>query len=131
MDFQLRVIEGPDCGSRFVVCKAHDTVIGRGFECTVTLADPSVSRKHCRIVVEKGKVTLHDADSRWGTLVNEQPATCQELGIGDQISVGETILRLETAAAPDATTMERAETRQRQASMKLEPLPPTEPSIHR
>jgi pSer/pThr/pTyr-binding forkhead associated (FHA) protein len=133
MRYQVQIARGPDTGCRFPLQEGSEAVIGRGLECTVALDDPSVSRRHCRIVVENSRVTLYDADSRWGTLVNGTPVTCQELEIGDQISIGETVLRLEAATAPDATTVARpvSHGRQRQAPMKLEPLPPAEPSIHR
>jgi pSer/pThr/pTyr-binding forkhead associated (FHA) protein len=124
MKSQLSVISGQDSGEQFQRESHADAIIGRGIECDIRLHDPSVSRKHCRIVVENDKFTLFDADSRWGTVVNGKPVTCQELKLGDQLSIGETVLRLEAATAPDATTMARPESRQRRrASLKLEPLP--------
>lgn len=52
-------------------------------------------------------MTVYDADSRWGTLVNGRLAGCRELKPGDRITVGETELQLEVEGSPNATTLAR------------------------
>ncbi len=69
-------------------------VIGRGDQCDLRLDDPSVSRIHCRILVANGKVTLIDAASRWGTLVNGHKVGQCDLRPGDRVTVGDTVLQL-------------------------------------
>jgi pSer/pThr/pTyr-binding forkhead associated (FHA) protein len=114
MDFRLRVIFGRDLGAEFLLDDGQEAVIGRGPECSVRLDDPTVSRLHCRIVVEGGQATLYDADSRWGTLVGGQLTGCRDLKPGDRITVGETELQLEVEASPYATTLAKPSDRARE-----------------
>ena len=80
-------------------------VIGRGDQCDFQLNDPSASRVHCQVIAEDGRVTLTDAGSRWGTLVNGQQVTRCELRSGDEITVGETILQLVLENDANRTTV--------------------------
>ena len=49
--------------------KERKIKIGRGHEARVLLSDISVSRVHCIMTVEKGKVFIEDNDSKFGTLI--------------------------------------------------------------
>ena len=80
-------------------------LIGRGEKCDLQLDDASASRVHCRLLVRKNRVFLTDAGSRWGTFVNGERVTETELSIGDEIAVGETILRLSAEGHAAATTL--------------------------
>jgi len=80
-------------------------LIGRGEQCDIRLDDPSASRVHCRLLSRGGKVFLTDAGSRWGTLVNGQMVTECELHPGDEITVGETTLKLTAEGTPNAMTL--------------------------
>lgn len=82
-------------------------LVGRGDHCDIRLDDPSASRVHCRLLSRGGKVSLTDAGSRWGTFVNGQRVSDCELQPGDEIRVGETILRLAVASRPDSSTLAR------------------------
>jgi FHA domain len=50
--------------------RAGETSVGRGEDCTITLEDTSVSRRHALIHVRDGQVTIEDLGSRNGTKVN-------------------------------------------------------------
>ena len=80
-------------------------LIGRGDQCDLQLNDPAASRVHCRIITKDGKVTLTDVGSRWGTQVNGQQVEQCDLIKGDQITIGETVLRLVVAGHPGQTTL--------------------------
>ncbi|MCA9053646.1 MAG: FHA domain-containing protein [Planctomycetaceae bacterium] len=82
-------------------------LVGRGEQCDLRLADPSASRVHCRLLSRDGKVILTDAGSRWGTFVNGERVTDCELQTGDEITIGETTLRLAVTSTPDASTLAR------------------------
>jgi len=82
-------------------------LVGRGENCGVRIDDPSASRIHCRLLARDGKVFLTDAGSRWGTFVNGQRVSDCELRPGDEITIGETVLRLQASGTPDATTLAR------------------------
>ncbi len=71
---------------------AGSTVLGRGAEADVQLADTGVSRRHAelRLVTDDGqdRVELHDLGSTNGTQVNGQQVTAVSLTDGDRITVG-------------------------------------------
>jgi hypothetical protein len=89
----LTIIAGPDAGRSCDLTPGAVLVVGRGSECGLQLSDPGVSRVHCRIVADKDGVRLEDADSRFGTIVNQQPVVVQILHPGDKIEIGDTTLR--------------------------------------
>ena len=72
-------------------------VIGRLPECAVVLQDPNVSRRHAEIRLRQDAVVLVDLDSTNGTLVNGSPVQESPLVDGDEVTVGETVLRYELA----------------------------------
>jgi len=80
-------------------------LIGRGDQCDLQLNDPAASRVHCRIIAKDGKVTLTDVGSRWGTQVNGQQVAQCDLVVGDQITIGETVLRLVVEGHSGQTTL--------------------------
>lgn len=82
-------------------------LVGRGETCGVVVDDPSASRIHCRLLARDGKVFLTDAGSRWGTFVNGKRVAECELRPGDEITIGETVLRLAAEGTPDGTTLAR------------------------
>lgn len=76
----------------------HDPfVIGRLPECAVVLQDPNVSRRHAEIRTRPDAIVVVDLGSTNGTLVNGSPVQESPLVDGDQITVGETVLRYELA----------------------------------
>jgi len=67
----LRVVSGPDAGLT-VPITAESATLGRAPECTVTLADPLVSRQHARILLTPAPVVV-DEGSAHGTAVDGTP----------------------------------------------------------
>src|SRR5947209_8079186 len=102
MSHRLTVIAGPDQGKSFPVTGTGPVVIGRGHKTATQLADAHVSRVHCEVKLEGGKVLVADLDSAGGTFVNGARVRQQPLQPGDVIQVGHTRLRLEKeGAAPE------------------------------
>jgi pSer/pThr/pTyr-binding forkhead associated (FHA) protein len=70
-------------------------VIGRSKEVNLTVAHPVMSRKHCELAEEDGKIYLRDNSSLNGTIFNgeyiEKPVAIQ---IGEEFSVGELTFKL-------------------------------------
>jgi hypothetical protein len=80
-----------------------ETVVGRSLECRIRFDDPSVSRRHLRLMVEGGRVTAWSLGSN-GTLLNGAPITAPRvLADGDELRLGFQRVRfeaLESAGAP-------------------------------
>ncbi len=76
-------------------CEADSVVIGRTDAADIPLADSSVSRRHARLFTRDGRWFVEDLGSRNGTQLNgrtvREPAS---LAPGDQIRIGDTILRI-------------------------------------
>lgn len=70
-------------------------VIGRLPECTVTINDPNVSRRHAEVrrADGGGGAVVRDLQSTNGTRVNGVPVHEQQLVDGDEITVGTTVMR--------------------------------------
>ncbi|MDP9100848.1 MAG: FHA domain-containing protein [Actinomycetota bacterium] len=68
------------------------TVIGRGAEADLRLADTGVSRRHAELRVEGGLATVVDLGSTNGTTVNGRKVSRQLLVDGDRVGIGATTL---------------------------------------
>ena len=68
--------------------------IGRGIENEIILKDPSVSRMHCKLNIERHQIFIHDSDSKYGTLILVQvPSIRIEENVPLNIQVGRTFLK--------------------------------------
>ena len=102
---QIQVVSGPDAGKRVEVRVPGALRIGRDESCGLSLADPSVSRDHCRILVAEHEIVVEDAGSRWGLHVNGLPVERGLLRSGDVIRLGDTEVRVQQASAVARTTI--------------------------
>ena len=89
------------CGES-AVARGNEMTIGKAADCDLALAnDDFLSRRHARISVSNGSLTLEDLGSSNGTYVRvRHPVAVDD---GDEILIGSTLLRLErcaTASAP-------------------------------
>src|SRR5687768_12275272 len=69
-------------------------VIGRSSELDMVLVEDMVSRKHAKISVSGGKITIEDLGSTNGTFVNGEKVKQARLKEGDRILIGTSILKL-------------------------------------
>lgn len=95
-------------GEHDLALAAGESVLGRSPACEVVVDDPMVSRRHARIVVHHGTVTIEDLGSVNGVLVNgERLARARVLVSGDRILIGQQSFLL-LAEGPAAGTVVRA-----------------------
>lgn len=94
--YALEIESGVARGRRFPL--RGEVTIGRSNDNVVALNDPQVSRRHARIVLEDGRVTIEDVGSLNGTYVNGERAGRAHLTANDAIVIGDTKLRI----IPDA-----------------------------
>ncbi len=76
--------------------------LGRSLSCDITIADPTVSRRHCEIMYDGVRVLFRDLGSRNVTLVNGRIANECYLDVGDELSLGTDSFIL-SQAAPGAS----------------------------
>jgi hypothetical protein len=90
---------GPARAARLVSNDGHSyplaigsTVIGRGEQANVRLADVGISRRHARVDFDGAQVVLTDLGSTNGTMVNGQRVSAVALNPGDVVQLGTTTL---------------------------------------
>ncbi len=64
------------------------TRVGRHIRSQILLDDITVSRRHCRLQVERNQVTVEDEGSTNGTYVNGARMEVSSLHPGDRLMVG-------------------------------------------
>lgn len=90
----------PDGQQREIPLKAGKLIIGRQNGTHIRIPVDSVSRQHCEIIVEEGKVSIHDLGSRNGTFVNKRRVQQSELSAGDVVVVGPAIFVMRVNGQP-------------------------------
>jgi hypothetical protein len=101
-DSSLVIHEGPGAGTEHPV--DGELVLGRERDSAdLVLDDPGVSRRHARVLSDGGGVIVEDLGSSNGTYVNgERISGPVELGAGDELQIGATVLGVEGGTAPTA-----------------------------
>ena len=70
-------------------------VLGRGHEASIPLPHPLVSRLHCEIVLQQGRLLVRDLGSLNGTFVGNHRVSEAELPPGELLTVGSVTFRAE------------------------------------
>ncbi len=91
----LLVVLSPNYFGRTCVIDRPETVIGRQDDCALMIDDPLLSRRHCVVTMdENSHFYLEDLSSTNATFLNSKALKKKtQLGYGDRIVVGNTILR--------------------------------------
>jgi diguanylate cyclase (GGDEF)-like protein len=84
----LTVLAGPNAGASFGLHEEEEIVIGREESAGICLDDPSVSRRHARIVRDGEGYAIEDLRSTNGTFVAASRVERAVLASGDRIQVG-------------------------------------------
>ena len=93
--------------SREVQLVEGENILGRDPDAALWIDHPSVSRRHARVLIGRGKAVLEDLDSKNGTLLNGKTIAARvTLADGDEVRIGhETmVFRL---LSPQTTQTER------------------------
>ena len=93
MDVKL-VLFNRDATTRVFDLSGRVTSIGRRKECDLCIPLMVVSRRHCQLIHEDGRLKIHDLKSTNGTFVNGNRVGFDkvELAAGDRIQIGPVIL---------------------------------------
>jgi transcriptional regulator with PAS, ATPase and Fis domain len=95
----LVVVDGPARGARVRV-ESGAARVGSADGNKLVLADRSVSRAHCELVVHADRVTVHDLGSTNGTFVGEVRIRDVDVAVGTVIRCGGSAFRIEAADEP-------------------------------
>jgi dipeptidyl aminopeptidase/acylaminoacyl peptidase len=83
---------GPFAG-RIVALPSQMVSLGRAPDNDVVVGDPATSGHHGRLEVRSGFFWISDLGSTNGTLVNGEPVIEKQLNHGDQIAIGQNVIR--------------------------------------
>jgi pSer/pThr/pTyr-binding forkhead associated (FHA) protein len=73
----------------------HELVVGRSSNCDIIITDPTVSRRHARLILREGRWILQDLASTNGSHLNGRRVGRCELRPGDELYLGDTRLRVD------------------------------------
>lgn len=104
MNLQLIVTVGQDKGRAFALAEGNNS-LGRGQDVTFQLGDPRISRTHCVFEVDGATARVIDAGSSGGTILNGTAVASEQLKPGDEIAVGESVLRFVCGDVEAQSTM--------------------------
>ena len=90
----IRVVSGNDQGKQLELNRPV-TTIGRGADQMLVVADIAVSRRHIQILMDPRGYRMQDLGSPNGTMVNGKRVSEVQLFDGDQIEVGNSLLRFD------------------------------------
>jgi pSer/pThr/pTyr-binding forkhead associated (FHA) protein len=76
------------------------TTIGRVEDNAFQIAEPSVSSRHCEILLQGGEVLVKDLNSTNGTFINGEKITERVLKPGQILRLGNVELKLDAPGAP-------------------------------
>ncbi len=97
--FALKFISGKYQGGEFPLKGDKQLIIGRSSELDMVLVEDMVSRKHAKISIAGGKISIEDLGSTNGTFVNGEKVKTSRLKEGVRILIGTSILKLVRAGA--------------------------------
>lgn len=95
MKVSLRAMNGAMEGKELEVPRTIN-VIGRSKSCDIRVDEPSVSRRHCELMVIDDRIFARDLNSTHGTRVDGKRISGQrQLHAGELLAIGRCVLRIE------------------------------------
>ncbi|APW59313.1 FHA domain-containing protein [Paludisphaera borealis] len=102
MNYTLQVVRGRTEATSLRLIEGVNS-IGRHDDCLIRIRSSQVSRRHCELFENEGRLIIRDLGSSNGTFVNGARIGAQQvLSPGDVITVGGVALRIDADAAPAA-----------------------------
>jgi predicted component of type VI protein secretion system len=75
--------------NRTIELRSAETIVGRQSGCGLRIPASDVSRRHCRLVIQDGLLTVEDLQSVNGTFLNGVAVTSRRLARpGDELQIG-------------------------------------------
>lgn len=86
-EYLLLIKRGPRAGLGWVL-QPGTTTLGRHPDSAIFLDDITVSRQHCRLILDESGLNIEDSGSTNGTYVNGERVDKTSLQVGDELIVG-------------------------------------------
>lgn len=102
----LTMTAGARAGATYLLEPGIECRIGRDLDCAVVLTDPLCSRVHAVLKFVDQHWSVHDAESRNGTFVNEQRIADAPLADGDTVRIGSTEFSFQVSDQPPTVTVD-------------------------
>jgi hypothetical protein len=120
----LRALAGPPTGPVFTlrvrrrrILLDDTTLVGRDEQCDIVIGDPSVSRRHARLLVDGSGVVVEDLQSKNGTFVDGvRISGASAASAGSEVMFGGVTCRLEVERVVDPSTLTTNVTRSRRST---------------
>jgi Inner membrane component of T3SS, cytoplasmic domain len=97
----LEVLAGPKPGAVFSLVEVN--LLGRAADCTIRVADKTMSAHHGRLSFHASQWWMEDLGSRNGSSVNEvRVSEPMVVTYGDRLGFGRVVFRLQSGRAPSA-----------------------------
>jgi len=84
----LRIMNGPNEGTRIELEEGHEYIVGRTAEAQILLNTDLVSRKHAKLRRDLGGTHVEDLGSRNGIRLNRKAIAAATLSDGDELEIG-------------------------------------------
>jgi pSer/pThr/pTyr-binding forkhead associated (FHA) protein len=84
----LRIMNGPNEGTRIELEEGHEYIVGRTQEAHILLNTDLVSRKHAKLRRDLGGTHIEDLGSRNGIRLNRKAIVSATLSDGDELEIG-------------------------------------------
>jgi GAF domain-containing protein len=123
----LYILSGPSAGDTYEV-KDGTTLVGRGPDSDLQIIEPSISRKHARLILSGERLLIEDLGSQNGTQLNGHPVGSYyqiEVKEGDFISLGSVLMSLGKPYAEDGMVTQYS------ISLKERPEEPAKHLLHK
>src|SRR5271165_6969030 len=107
MKLSLVVLSEGKASGQAIPVKLSQFLIGRDPQCHLRPASSVISKRHCALIINNGKVFVRDFDSTNGTFINEERVEGQrEVKDGDLLKLGPIVfkIQLEGSVAVDKPT---------------------------
>lgn len=129
---RLFIKNGEFAGATIPLVGGQWITIGRSDASNIILPDGKISRVHCKIDFDGKICKIEDMDSRNGTFVNAIRIKNQELRTGDEVRVGDTVVRVDVGEELGTEEQPRKVVpKTTQMPSPFETLPPDEPMLER
>ena len=106
--YDIIIVDGPFKGRRYPV-PPEGLTLGRSSKCDVSFNDPALSRSQCRFELRDSDLWVIDLASANQTLVNDKPVDEIKLSPVDRVTVGQTVLTIETTGELDQWSKKASE----------------------